>query len=81
MVAVFFCARGAAVLAASILSVTLLVGLYFWVLPRFEQARQKAQDQTRLLEALIYAIPAPIFYKNEDGVYTGCNEHFVQYLG
>ena len=70
-----------ALLDASILSVTLLVGLYFWIFPRIGRAQQKAQDQTRLLESLINAIPAPIFYKNEDGVYTGCNEHFVQYLG
>lgn len=70
-----------AVLDAAILSVTIMVGLYFWVFPRIGRAQQKAQDQTRLLESLINAIPAPVFYKNEDGIYTGCNEHFVQYLG
>jgi len=70
-----------AILDASILSITMLMGLYFWVFPRLGHQQQMAQDQTRLLETLMDAIPAPIFYKNEDGVYTGCNDHFVQYLG
>jgi len=70
-----------AVLDASILSVTLLVGLYFWVFPRLQRAQQAALDQSQLLKTLMDAIPAPIFYKNEHGIYTGCNEHFVRYLG
>jgi len=70
-----------AVLDALILSLTLLVGLYFWFIPHLTQEQEATLDQTQLLESLIDAIPAPIFYKNEHGVYTGCNDHFVKYLG
>jgi len=70
-----------AVLNASILSITLLAGLYFWVIPHLERQQEATLDQAQLLESLIEAIPAPIFYKNEHGVYTGCNDHFVKYLG
>jgi len=70
-----------AVLDALILSLTLLVGLYFWFIPHLTREQEATLDQTQLLESLIDAIPAPIFYKNEHGVYTGCNDHFVKYLG
>lgn len=70
-----------AVLDATILSLTLLVGLYFWFIPQLMREQEATLDQAQLLESLIEAIPAPIFYKNEHGVYTGCNEHFAKYLG
>ncbi|HEY9080715.1 diguanylate cyclase domain-containing protein [Magnetovibrio sp.] len=72
---------GLAAIDATIVSITLLGSLYFWIFPRLAEDKNKAQDQTRLLESLMDAIPAPIFYKNEDGVYTGCNEQFEKYLG
>ena len=34
-----------------------------------------------LLSVLIDAIPGPVFYKDEHGVYIGCNRAFEQYIG
>ncbi|WP_066961359.1 ATP-binding protein [Microbulbifer sp. Q7] len=38
-------------------------------------------DQLQFLQILIDAIPAPIFYKNAKGIYTGCNRAFEVFLG
>ena len=38
-------------------------------------------DQLQFLQVLVDAIPAPIFYKNAKGVYTGCNRAFEEFLG
>lgn len=48
--------------------------------------RQKAMEyqlieNEKLLGSIIDTIPNPIFYKNAEGVYTGCNEAFCSYLG
>ncbi len=37
--------------------------------------------QDHLLQAVINAVPAPIFYKNSDGCYLGCNKAFEEYVG
>lgn len=70
-----------AVINALIVSSGVLACLYIWVMPLLSGSRRRASDQTRLLESLIDAIPAPVFYKDENGVYTGCNKSFEQYLG
>jgi len=38
-------------------------------------------DQLQFLQILVDAIPAPIFYKNAKGIYTGCNRAFEEFLG
>ncbi|MBN1166856.1 MAG: PAS domain S-box protein [Methanospirillaceae archaeon] len=38
-------------------------------------------DQTRFLQTLIDTLPVPVFYKNRDGFYTGCNAAFEEYFG
>ena len=47
--------------------------------------RKKAQDaleeRERFLHRLIETIPNPIFYKNKNGIFIGCNTAFEQYLG
>lgn len=70
-----------AVVDVSIVSVTVLGCLYTWVLPALSSSRRQASDQARLLEALIDAIPVPVFYKDENGVYTGSNAAFERFLG
>jgi PAS domain S-box-containing protein len=70
-----------AVIDVSIVSVTVLGFLYVWVLPALASSRRQASDQTRLLEALIDAMPVPVFYKNENGVYTGSNAAFERFFG
>ncbi|MEW6075963.1 MAG: PAS domain S-box protein [Candidatus Omnitrophota bacterium] len=37
--------------------------------------------QLRFLQIIIDAIPTPVFYKNTQGVYLGCNRAFEQFLG
>ena len=39
------------------------------------------KDQNELLETMIEAIPAPIFYKDVNGVYLGCNQAFGDIVG
>lgn len=39
------------------------------------------QDHNRFLETLIESIPSPVFYKNPQGVYIGCNKAFMFMLG
>ncbi|WP_241301374.1 ATP-binding protein [Microbulbifer elongatus] len=38
-------------------------------------------DQLHFLQVLTDAIPAPIFYKDAKGIYTGCNRAFEAFLG
>ncbi len=44
-------------------------------------AQQTLQDQLEFLEVLLETIPVPIFYKDPDGVFIGCNEAFEQFIG
>jgi len=37
--------------------------------------------ETNVLQALTNAIPAPIFYKDSDGKYLGCNKAFEEFVG
>jgi len=46
-----------------------------------EEAEQALRDQFVLLQTLIDAMPAPVFYKGSDGLYLGCNEAFLEYAG
>lgn len=46
-----------------------------------EEAEQALRDQFVLLQTLIDAMPAPVFYKDSDGRYLGCNEAFLEYAG
>ncbi|MFD1217446.1 ATP-binding protein [Microbulbifer celer] len=42
---------------------------------------QALSDQFQFLQILVDAIPAPIFYKDVGGIYTGCNRAFEAFLG
>lgn len=39
------------------------------------------QEQLQFLQLLIDTIPMPVFYKDRDGVYLGCNKTFLEYIG
>ncbi|MFW5856348.1 MAG: PAS domain-containing protein [Planctomycetota bacterium] len=45
------------------------------------QALDEAKRQALHLHTLMEAIPSPVFYKREDGCYTGCNQAFADLLG
>lgn len=47
-----------------------------------KQSYQISSQNTQLFQdSLINAIPSPVFYKNTDGIYVGCNEAFEKFTG
>ncbi|RII28331.1 MAG: hypothetical protein CXR31_00055 [Geobacter sp.] len=46
-----------------------------------KQMEANLQSQLTFLQTLIDTIPSPIFYKDRDGRYTGCNLAFENYIG
>jgi PAS domain S-box-containing protein len=46
----------------------------------FVQVEDKFRQQSHFLQELIDSIPNPIFYKNENAVYLGCNKAFEKFL-
>jgi len=45
------------------------------------QAEKRAAQASSFLQQLINAIPAPVFYKDRNSIYTGCNKSFEEFLG
>ncbi len=45
------------------------------------KAKEEATVARDFLQMLIDAIPNPVFYKNVEGYYTGCNTAFAEFLG
>ena len=45
------------------------------------QATDQFRDRSFFLQQLIDAIPNPVFHKNLDGVYQGCNEAMAKFFG
>jgi PAS domain S-box-containing protein len=43
--------------------------------------RLEGGDEPHFLQTLLDAIPTPVFYKNSEGVYLGCNRAFEVYRG
>ena len=44
-------------------------------------AERAVADQLRFIGQLVDTIPSPVFFKDEDGRYLGCNTAFEQYIG
>ena len=47
----------------------------------FKKISDKLKEQYDFLQVLMDAIPAPVFYKDKEGVYLGCNKAFEEYIG
>jgi PAS domain S-box-containing protein len=45
------------------------------------RAEEQQQEQLHFLQTLIDTIPNPIFYKDAEGRYLGCNKAFEEYYG
>jgi diguanylate cyclase (GGDEF)-like protein/PAS domain S-box-containing protein len=45
------------------------------------ESAPREPDPAHVFQAILDGIPAPIFYKDAEGVYRGCNRAFVEYLG
>ena len=41
----------------------------------------KSYEQLHFLQQLLDSIPIPVFYKNTDGLYLGCNKAFETFIG
>ncbi len=48
---------------------------------RIAERTQQLSEQLILLEQLFEAIPGPVFYKNGEGRYLGCNTAFSNFIG
>ena len=46
-----------------------------------KQSERELADQRNLLETILDAISAPVYYKDSNGAYIGCNAAFTDYLG
>ena len=44
-------------------------------------SRLATEQQSRFLDSLLAAIPSPVFYKDRNGRYLGCNEAFEKLIG
>jgi len=45
------------------------------------EREQALQTTLNFLQVLMDAVPSPLFYKNAEGIYIGCNKAFEHYLG
>ncbi len=48
---------------------------------RVAERTAEVSRQLHFMEQLIEAIPGPVFYKDREGRYLGCNQHYVNLLG
>ncbi|NYT19870.1 MAG: PAS domain S-box protein, partial [Methanosarcinales archaeon] len=46
-----------------------------------KEAEKVQKTYFHFLQELIDAIPVPVFYKNKDGIYLGCNKAFEEFIG
>lgn len=46
-----------------------------------QQEQRTEHDPIHFVQTFIDAVPGPIFYKDTNGIYLGCNQAFVDYLG
>lgn len=47
----------------------------------YKKAKRKLEEQLNFLQYLMDTIPSPIFHKDINGVYKGCNSAFEEYIG
>jgi len=66
--------------SASAGSPSFIDGVIFDISER-KKAQEQIEGQASLMESLLEAIPAPVFYKDTDHVYIGCNEAFAEFIG
>ena len=46
-----------------------------------KQVEKQINDDYKFLQTLIQTIPNPVFFKDRNGLYTGCNKAFETFLG
>jgi PAS domain S-box-containing protein len=74
--------RQVAVVIVPLLVLLLLFSLWSWSLRRQVEVRtRELRSNEALLTEIIDAIVAPLFYKDTEGLYIGCNRAFSDFLG
>ena len=58
-----------------------LLHIVFRDLSARRQAEEDMQEQLHFRQSLIDSIPSPVFFKDPDGVYLGCNNSFERFVG
>ncbi len=48
---------------------------------RRKEAEATLREQLHFVQSLIDSLPCPVFYKDTQGIYRGCNEAFAAYYG
>ncbi len=46
-----------------------------------DSSLQVIASRTKLIESLIQEVPNPVFFKDEDGIFRGCNREFIEMCG
>lgn len=46
-----------------------------------KQAEKEALEKEQFISSLLHAIPTPVFFKDRQGVYQGCNRAFTEIMG
>jgi PAS domain S-box-containing protein len=46
-----------------------------------QASEQRYREQLHFLQSLIDSLPTPLFYKDTNGIYQGCNQKFAEMLG
>ena len=54
---------------------------YYVDVSELRAAEARLRFQKELLQLILDSIPAPIYFKDEHGVYLGCNQAFSAYIG
>jgi hypothetical protein len=54
---------------------------FFTDVTKRREAQEKLREQLAFVETLLDTIPTPVFYKDTDGVYLGCNKAFEDFVG
>lgn len=68
-------------LFSALLSALTVAGLLPIVLAVQKRKSNGSDEQINLLQTIINTIPYPVFYKDSDGIYLGCNSAFESYTG
>jgi PAS domain S-box-containing protein len=62
-------------------SLAVLAGVCVWLASRYGKAAQRLETALLFQRQLLERIPIPVFYKDQDCVYLGCNRSFEAFLG
>jgi PAS domain S-box-containing protein len=51
------------------------------LLEQTQASLERAQKSQQLLSTVVDTIPNPVYFKDAQGIYTGCNQAYLDYLG